>query len=279
MRLDRAGGDQHEQCDHRDRSGNRRQDGMIERIVNLLPRAVPPGVSRPVSGSLQPLWLFRFCTASGHYSGREIGMTERSRCHSCCLRSALLPRREGGVNARHYARDGTGVCRHLHTEPLRQYGVVHGAGCCDPDHPVRHCIAPIYPADPRFRAQRGVYARGLRWLLSLWHRRRPMARRIAALGVTPGKRVSDVRSFVEKIRSYDGIGALPPIVLAALRKKMVALAAEIGRASSLRTPASRTCRSRSLRFPWSPSGRIARSSAARSSCWVRRIGSLVIIGP
>jgi alkanesulfonate monooxygenase SsuD/methylene tetrahydromethanopterin reductase-like flavin-dependent oxidoreductase (luciferase family) len=29
------------------------------------------------------------------------------------------------------------------------------------------------------------------------------------------------------VRSYEGIGALPPIVLAALRKKMVALAAEI----------------------------------------------------
>src|SRR5204862_1383131 len=47
------------------------------------------------------------------------------------------------------------------------------------------------------------------------------------LGVTPGKPLSDVRAFVEKLRSYDGIGPLPPIILAALRKKMVALAAEI----------------------------------------------------
>ncbi len=47
------------------------------------------------------------------------------------------------------------------------------------------------------------------------------------LGVSPGKPLADTRAFVEKLRSYDGIGALPPIVLAALRKRMVALAAEI----------------------------------------------------
>src|SRR4051795_1955896 len=47
------------------------------------------------------------------------------------------------------------------------------------------------------------------------------------MGVTPGKPLGDIRAFVEKFRSYDGIGALPPIVLAALRKRMVALSAEI----------------------------------------------------
>lgn len=47
------------------------------------------------------------------------------------------------------------------------------------------------------------------------------------MGVTPGKPLGDIRAFVAKLRSYDGIGALPPIVLAALRKRMVALAAEI----------------------------------------------------
>jgi alkanesulfonate monooxygenase SsuD/methylene tetrahydromethanopterin reductase-like flavin-dependent oxidoreductase (luciferase family) len=39
--------------------------------------------------------------------------------------------------------------------------------------------------------------------------------------------LGDIRAFVEKLKSYDGIGALPPIILATLRKKMVALAAEI----------------------------------------------------
>jgi alkanesulfonate monooxygenase SsuD/methylene tetrahydromethanopterin reductase-like flavin-dependent oxidoreductase (luciferase family) len=47
------------------------------------------------------------------------------------------------------------------------------------------------------------------------------------MGVTPGRPLADTRAFVAKLRSYDGIGALPPIILAALRKRMVALAAEI----------------------------------------------------
>ena len=47
------------------------------------------------------------------------------------------------------------------------------------------------------------------------------------MGVTPGKPLGDTRAFVEKMRSFEGIGALPPIILAALRKRMVALAGEI----------------------------------------------------
>lgn len=47
------------------------------------------------------------------------------------------------------------------------------------------------------------------------------------MGVTPGKPLGDIRAFVEKLRSFEGIGALPPIILAALRKRMVALAGEI----------------------------------------------------
>jgi alkanesulfonate monooxygenase SsuD/methylene tetrahydromethanopterin reductase-like flavin-dependent oxidoreductase (luciferase family) len=47
------------------------------------------------------------------------------------------------------------------------------------------------------------------------------------LGVTPGKPLADIRSFVERFRSFEGIGALPPIILAAMRKRMVALAAQI----------------------------------------------------
>jgi alkanesulfonate monooxygenase SsuD/methylene tetrahydromethanopterin reductase-like flavin-dependent oxidoreductase (luciferase family) len=47
------------------------------------------------------------------------------------------------------------------------------------------------------------------------------------MGVTPGKPLGDIRAFVEKYRSYDKIGGLPPIVLATLRKRMVALAGEI----------------------------------------------------
>src|SRR3954454_13974054 len=48
------------------------------------------------------------------------------------------------------------------------------------------------------------------------------------MGVTPGKPIGDTRAFVEKCRSYDNAGGLPPIVLATLRKRMIALAGEIG---------------------------------------------------
>lgn len=47
------------------------------------------------------------------------------------------------------------------------------------------------------------------------------------MGVTPGKPLGDIRSFVEKFRAQEGLGVLPPIIVAALRRKMVALAGEI----------------------------------------------------
>ena len=40
-------------------------------------------------------------------------------------------------------------------------------------------------------------------------------------------RSADTRDFIEKFRAQQGFGALPPIIVAALRKKMVALAGEI----------------------------------------------------
>jgi alkanesulfonate monooxygenase SsuD/methylene tetrahydromethanopterin reductase-like flavin-dependent oxidoreductase (luciferase family) len=50
----------------------------------------------------------------------------------------------------------------------------------------------------------------------------------ARMGVTPGRPLSDVRSLVARLRAERGLGALPPILLAALRRGMVALAGEIG---------------------------------------------------
>ena len=47
------------------------------------------------------------------------------------------------------------------------------------------------------------------------------------MGVVPGRPLADIRDFVARFRAYDGFGALPPIILAALRKRMVALAGEI----------------------------------------------------
>jgi len=47
------------------------------------------------------------------------------------------------------------------------------------------------------------------------------------MGVTPGKPLGDTRSFVERFRAQEGLGTLPPIIIAALRQRMVALAGEI----------------------------------------------------
>jgi len=47
------------------------------------------------------------------------------------------------------------------------------------------------------------------------------------MGVTPGKPLADTRAFMEKFRAETGFGPLPPIIVAALRKKMVALAGEL----------------------------------------------------
>src|SRR5438046_148254 len=47
------------------------------------------------------------------------------------------------------------------------------------------------------------------------------------MGVTVGRPLGDIRAFVAKLRAHDDIGGLPPIILAALRRRMVALAGEI----------------------------------------------------
>jgi alkanesulfonate monooxygenase SsuD/methylene tetrahydromethanopterin reductase-like flavin-dependent oxidoreductase (luciferase family) len=47
------------------------------------------------------------------------------------------------------------------------------------------------------------------------------------MGVTPGKPLADTRGFIEKFRAEQSFGPQPPIIVAALRKKMVALAGEM----------------------------------------------------
>ncbi len=49
----------------------------------------------------------------------------------------------------------------------------------------------------------------------------------ARLGVTVGKPLGDIRAFVEELKAVRGAGELPPIVLATLRDRMIATAAEI----------------------------------------------------
>ncbi len=48
------------------------------------------------------------------------------------------------------------------------------------------------------------------------------------MGVTPGKPLGDIRTFVENYRSQEGLGDLAPVIVATLRKRMIALAGEIG---------------------------------------------------
>jgi alkanesulfonate monooxygenase SsuD/methylene tetrahydromethanopterin reductase-like flavin-dependent oxidoreductase (luciferase family) len=47
-------------------------------------------------------------------------------------------------------------------------------------------------------------------------------------GVQTGKPLSDMRDFVTQLRAVPRTGELPPVVIASLRKKMVALGAELG---------------------------------------------------
>jgi alkanesulfonate monooxygenase SsuD/methylene tetrahydromethanopterin reductase-like flavin-dependent oxidoreductase (luciferase family) len=88
-------------------------------------------------------------------------------------------------------------------------------------------IAPIYARTAEDFAHSAAYLHevsGGRFRFGIGIAHGPTYQR---LGVTPGKPLSDVRTFVGKVKSCEGIGPMPPIVLAALRKKMVALAAEI----------------------------------------------------
>lgn len=46
--------------------------------------------------------------------------------------------------------------------------------------------------------------------------------------VTAGKPLSDTREFVDDLKAMERVGELPPIILATMRRKMIALAGEIG---------------------------------------------------
>ena len=88
-------------------------------------------------------------------------------------------------------------------------------------------IAPIYARSVEDFAQEAAYLHevsGGRFRFGIGVAHGPTHER---LGVRPGEPLADVRGFVARLGSYERIGDLPPIVLAALRKKMVALASEI----------------------------------------------------
>jgi len=94
--------------------------------------------------------------------------------------------------------------------------------------PFATAIAPIYAQTADEFAQMAAYLHevsGGRFQFGIGVAHPPTH---ARMGVTPGKPLADIRAFVAKLKSVEGIGPLPPIILAALRKRMVALAAEIG---------------------------------------------------
>jgi len=103
-----------------------------------------------------------------------------------------------------------------------------GFGICHRAYPLRDSDRADLCADGRRISHQAAYIHevsGGRFQFGIGVAHAPSHIR---MGVTPGKPLTDIRAFVAKIRSYEGIGALPPIIFAALRRRMVALAAEIG---------------------------------------------------
>lgn len=105
-------------------------------------------------------------------------------------------------------------------------------------------IAPIYQRTVEDFAQAGAFMHeisGGRFALGIGIAHGPSHVR---MGVTPGKPLGDTRRFIERFRAHDRLGELPPVYVAALRQKMIALAGEMGQgliyanASLAHTPTS-----------------------------------------
>ena len=89
-------------------------------------------------------------------------------------------------------------------------------------------VQPIYLQHPSALASSAAYLHEIsegRFHLGIGVTHGPVHSR---LGVQPGKPLADTREYVDTMRSVgESMGGLPPITLAALRDKMVALSAEI----------------------------------------------------
>jgi alkanesulfonate monooxygenase SsuD/methylene tetrahydromethanopterin reductase-like flavin-dependent oxidoreductase (luciferase family) len=88
-------------------------------------------------------------------------------------------------------------------------------------------IAPIYARTVSDFAQSAAFMHevsGGRFRLGIGVSHAPAHVR---MGVTPGKPLGDIRAFLQKLRAHDASGALPPVILATLRKGMIALAGEV----------------------------------------------------
>ena len=94
--------------------------------------------------------------------------------------------------------------------------------------PFGTAIAPIYQRTTEDFAQSAAFLHEIsagRFALGIGIAHGPSHVR---MGVTPGKPLGDTRNFIEKYRSYDKLGAMPPVIVATLRKRMIQLAGELG---------------------------------------------------
>ena len=89
-------------------------------------------------------------------------------------------------------------------------------------------IAPIYTRPVLDHAQTTAFIHevsGGRFSFGIGISHEPS---MARMGRSLGKPLTDTRNFVEEYNAVERVGEKPPIVLATLRKKMIALAGEIG---------------------------------------------------
>ncbi|MCB1748566.1 MAG: LLM class flavin-dependent oxidoreductase [Gammaproteobacteria bacterium] len=94
--------------------------------------------------------------------------------------------------------------------------------------PFGTAIAPIYYRQPEDYAQtvsfiHEVSGGRFRFGIGVAH-----APSLARRGLAAGRPLADTREFVQRLRATEGAGELPPVVLATLRRRMTALAGEIG---------------------------------------------------
>jgi alkanesulfonate monooxygenase SsuD/methylene tetrahydromethanopterin reductase-like flavin-dependent oxidoreductase (luciferase family) len=88
-------------------------------------------------------------------------------------------------------------------------------------------VSPIYARTVEDFAQSAAFiheASGGRFRFGIGVAHAPSHQR---MGVTVGKPLADTRDFVTRFKAHTAFGPLPPVILAALRRRMVALAAEI----------------------------------------------------
>jgi alkanesulfonate monooxygenase SsuD/methylene tetrahydromethanopterin reductase-like flavin-dependent oxidoreductase (luciferase family) len=107
-------------------------------------------------------------------------------------------------------------------------GLSHSIAHVTKQIPFGTSIANLYMRHPSDYAQSAAMIHeisGGRFRFGVGVSHGPMHRRV---GIEAGKPLTDMREFVAKVREVPRVGELPPIVIAGLRKKMVALSAEIG---------------------------------------------------